>query len=542
MRIKCVIAVLAALVPGLPAAQAYPLVGGVNAEGYAFPFFSQLSPELDGLRVAARGTAWGYVDTSGKWVIGPQFTGGALPFVNGRAIVWDAGGANARLIDRGGARVGDAPDFIRTLEYAFPTEDPRLFTFRSKSAAGGNDSYGVVSAEGVPVVQIVPTGNEGIYFHVANGQILTLAGTGNSHYDVVRVHDLAGKLLLDKRMPAGTKMYLRSLGEYQYYSEFAFHRDRAFRRDKAADRVGYIDLQGSWAIPPQFVEARAFHDAVAVAVTKADYRKDQQSAVLIDTQGRKVASLPTVRCVAAAENGLIYALLPAKGNGDPRGALLDYKGKQVAELPALGCMERTPWLDDSTLLIGSAVVRRDGTLLQGGKGPVSFSEYQRVERDRGIAIVQADSASVGEDLGAMRAQRQSKDSAEQGFLSDVLLRPMDIRYADRTLEPAFNRYWAMRIYKQGDYLYEMIIEVRAREGRPVQDGDKIAAVAGCRPPAGWLLVRKGLVFPADRKDPLKKMGKQFDAFRKEAFGGASLVVNSGIGHCQFGYVVDGPIP
>ena len=39
------------------------------------------------------------------------------------------------------------------------------------------------------------------------------------------VYDLSGKLLLDKRMPAGTRMRLRTLDEYQYYSEYAFHRD-----------------------------------------------------------------------------------------------------------------------------------------------------------------------------------------------------------------------------------------------------------------------------------------------------------------------------
>lgn len=181
MRFKSVIAALATLVLGVPAALAYPLVGGVNAEGYAFPFFSRLSPELDGLRVAARGTAWGYVDASGKWVLPPKFTGGALPFVGGRAIVWDAGGANARVIDRSGARIGDAPAFVRTLEYAFPTEDPRLFVFRGTDAADGRRTYGVVSAEGVPVVLIGPLEDGEPYIHVANGQILTLAGTGNSY-------------------------------------------------------------------------------------------------------------------------------------------------------------------------------------------------------------------------------------------------------------------------------------------------------------------------------------------------------------------------
>lgn len=357
------------------------------------------------------------------------------------------------------------------------------------------------------------------------------------------VYDLSGKLLLDKRMPAGTRMRLRTLDEYQYYSEYAFHRDRAFRRDPATQRMGYIDPQGNWAIPPQFVEARAFHDDVAVAVKKLDYGKDQQDAVLIDVQGRKVASLPTVRCVSAAENGLIYALLPAKSKDkEPRGALFDYKGRQVAELPPLGCMERTPWLDGDTLVIGSALVRKDGTVLQGGNGSVSFVEFLRVERDRGMAIVKADSSKVGEDMAVARARVQAAENAEQAFLSDVLLRPMDIRYADRTLEPAFDRYWAVRIYKQGDYLYEMIVEVRARQGRPIQDGDKIAAIAGCRPPTNWLLVRKGLVFPADRKDPLRNQGKQFEAFRRQAFGGASLPVNDGNDHCQFGYVVDGPIP
>ncbi len=522
-------------------ARAAPVYGGVNAAGYALPFFSSLSPELDGLRVAARGGTWGYVDSAGKWVLGPQFTGGALPFVNGRAIVWDAGPSNARVIDRSGARIGDAPAFIRTLTYVRPTEDARLFTFLGKHPDGA-ESIGVIAADGTPVVVSGNVGSSSVHFRVANGQILQLAGTGNSQYDVVRIHDLAGKLLIDRRMPAGSYMRGRDLLNDQYYAEFAFYRDRALRKDAQTGRFGYIDPQGNWAIPPQYAETRAFHDAVTVALTRIDYGKEIQDAVLIDTQGRKVASLPKLRCVSAPENGLVYAVLPPKGKLASRGVLFDYKATIVAEMPNLGCVERTPWLDDHTLLIAKSIVSKDGKVLQDGQPPVFIGEYVRIERDKGIAIVDSDSNYAGEDLAEMRARHEARMRVQQAYLSDVLLRPLDLQFLGRTMEPAFNRYWAMRIYKQGDYLYEMIIEVHAVAGRSVQDGDKIAAVAGCRPPANWLLVRKGLVFPADRKDPLEKLGKQFDAFRADAFGGAKLFVNSGNDYCQHGYVVDGPIP
>lgn len=517
-------------------ARAAPVYGAINADGVRLSFYPHsLGYEADGLRTAGQGHAMGYINAVGQWVIPATFTGGALPFHNGRAIVWDAGPSNWRVIDTTGRRVADAPELSRRSPFIKYSARPGLLTF--DAGKGAERVKGVITPDMKVVVSAPGDGHD---FVVGNDVILDVTQRPSSRYDILAVYALDGRLLLDKPSAAGPRPpFNHFIDNDDLLAERGFFRGLAVRYDEAAQRYGYINEAGEWAIPPTFRDARAFRDEVALVVTDINHRDNELTGQLIDRQGRRVAKLPKAYCYATAENGRIHARLNLGGE-TYRGVWLNYEGDEVATVPG-PCELRTRWVNPQLAVLGKALVRPDGKVVQNGEQPVRYESVKRVEPETGLVIVTADSRYAGSSPEETQRLAAARLAERQAFEQQMQLRRMEMLWWHQLKEPQFHTYWAVRLYLKDDTLFSMTTHVKVRDGRGVQDVDLIAATAGCRPQPGWKLVKKGLVHPSDRNDLAASMFNDLAQFHYDALKGQKAFVNDGDHYCDTVWLVDGPL-
>ena len=129
-----------------------------------------------------------------------------------------------------------------------------------------------------------------------------------------------------------------------------------------------------------------------------------------------MAKLPKAYCYATAENGRIHARLNLGGE-TYRGVWLNYEGDEVATVPG-PCELRTRWVNPQLAVLGKALVRPDGKVVQNGEQPVRYESVKRVEPETGLVIVTADSQYAGsspEETQRLAAAPDIPTMVEQGM-------------------------------------------------------------------------------------------------------------------------------
>lgn len=515
------------LLPTLPfAATAFAgMTEGVSAGGLALPAFDRVLPESEGFFAVVRDGAAGYVDASGQWVIPPRFKD-ALPFVNGRAIAWRAD-RRPVLIDRSGTEVGAAPDFAHQLVHWQPTEAPGYLEFSARHPEG-YELNGVMTYDGTPVVQtrsLVAVSDAGIVEYVDKQY-------GNG--EIVAVYRLDGTLVSARPYPLRERQNNFSRMRERYASGAVFRHGLSPRWDAKKKAYGYVNEQGEWVIKPQYLEALPFFDKVAVVVTDESDGPRLQEARLIDTRGKTVAKLPDAYCYSGAENGMVAAILHGKERNP--GALIDYSGKVIATVPPV-CPPRIHRLDSETLVVDTLLVRNDGRVLRDGSDPLPYGELQFVDARYGIAFF-----NVSPRLAAysLEAQRQK----EAAFWGEAGLRRIGNGDWERLPAPAYHPYVLARLYisnnwSEGQSLLNAVVQqnvfIKARDGRSVRDPDIISGVAGCRPPAGYKLLGKDLIYPGKKTDLLEELGR----WQAAKTAGQKTIIRDA--DCEWSYLVDGQL-
>jgi hypothetical protein len=279
-------------------------------------YFPDLPKFSEGLAAVSQKDRWGYIDCSGKFAIAPQF-GSARPFSNGLAAVregsYPATAGKAMWIDHNGhiAYAGQVrhfqTDFHEGLllladeknswepgyvDRNFQWKVPSQAVFRSGFHEGfaifgtgdaASRKFGFINASGKVVIPAkydrVSDFNDGLAgaclwaqgasganaklwrcgFVDANGQeVIPLQFNSVSSFSdgVALVQSQAGQTAIINK--AGT--IVRTLADMEVPGQF--HEGLAVSRK--GGQVGFINLQGEWAIPPRFAGATDFSHGMAM--------------------------------------------------------------------------------------------------------------------------------------------------------------------------------------------------------------------------------------------------------------------------------------
>ena len=192
---------------------------------------------------------WGYINTSGQWVIAPQYAQ-AYPFVDNVATVqlytneW-------QLIDKSGAVIAQFPSDIEVFEPLRPTVYPEC----------GLDSSGCTIFDGMII--IVKDGDNDGFF-------------SNTGVDLFGYADVAGNIVVEPQY-----LDVGAFGDGLAPVDVGRSETNGSGKTVMLSHEGYIDKTGKMVIEPQFSYAAAFSDGMAIIQTDEDY----PSNGYIDTTG-----------------------------------------------------------------------------------------------------------------------------------------------------------------------------------------------------------------------------------------------------------------
>lgn len=280
------------------------LWGYINNEGR-----TAIEPRYDyaedfqdnGLAIVQRKNSSGLIDSSGREKVKPIYSFIA-PFAEGRAVVSDAKGYT--FIDEKGKEVTSARyDYLNSLH-----EGRALF---SKQSTTGNSRYGYLDAQGKEVLPPVYL-DAGDFM---NGMALVKISEGE--YALI---DPQGRVL---------HTYKHPFVGYPGDGLLAF-------QETENGKYGYLNLDGSVAIKPQFTAALPFSEGRAVINTAEDYGN---AYGLIDKTGKQIIPATYYEVLQLGENRValgtpVYAEQPYRGS---RYVIADaVTGKVLSSHPLLG--------------------------------------------------------------------------------------------------------------------------------------------------------------------------------------------------------------
>lgn len=280
------------------------LWGYINNEGR-----TAIEPRYDyaedfqdnGLAIVQRKNSSGLIDSSGREKVKPIYSFIA-PFAEGRAVVSDAKGYT--FIDEKGKEVTSARyDYLNSLH-----EGRALF---SKQSTTGNSRYGYLDAQGKEVLPPVYL-DAGDFM---NG--MALVKTSEGEYALI---DPQGRVL---------HTYKHPFVGYPGDGLLAF-------QETENGKYGYLNLDGSVAIKPQFTAALPFSEGRAVINTAEDYGN---AYGLIDKTGKQIIPATYYEVLQLGENRValgtpVYAEQPYRGS---RYVIADaVTGKVLSSHPLLG--------------------------------------------------------------------------------------------------------------------------------------------------------------------------------------------------------------
>ncbi|CAH1194252.1 hypothetical protein PAECIP111892_01507 [Paenibacillus auburnensis] len=280
------------------------LWGYINNEGRTViePRYDYAEDFQDnGLAIVQRRDSSGLIDSSGREKVKPVYSFIA-PFAEGLAVVSDAKGYT--FIDEKGKEVTSARyDYLNSLH-----EGRALF---SKQSTTGNSSYGYLNAQGKEVLPPVYL-DAGDFM---NGTALVKVSEGE--YALI---DPKGTVLHTYKHP-----YVGNPGD----GLLAY-------QETENGKYGYLNLDGSVAIKPQFTAAMPFSEGRAVINTAEDYGN---AYGLIDKQGKQIVPANYYEVQQLGENRValgtpVYADQPYRGS---RYVIADaVTGRILSNHPLLG--------------------------------------------------------------------------------------------------------------------------------------------------------------------------------------------------------------
>ncbi len=257
--------------------------------------FDQALPFHDGLAIVRSGSKFGWIDRRGESVIAAAFDK-AQPFSDGLAcvLVYDKGGYG--YIDRKGHWVIDAQ-----FNYAYPFAEGRA---RAQLKGG----YGYIDKAGKTVVE--PPGDYRISTDFSGGRAAFHHGAGWGYLD-----------------PSGTVAIAPV-----FFGGYAFHEGLARATlsggmtpegKRTEKRFGYIGLDGSFVIQPQFDDAGDFNEGRAGVGADGKYG-------FVDAQGKLRVALRYAG-VESFSGGLARVWIQTAGRGPH--AYVDPDGHEVWRSP-----------------------------------------------------------------------------------------------------------------------------------------------------------------------------------------------------------------
>jgi hypothetical protein len=276
---------------------------------------------------------WGFIDTSGGWVIAPQFTM-VRPFDDGFATALDAESGLYGVIDRQGRWTAE-PQFVYAAAFS-----------QGLAAARGVDGnlLGYIDPQGNWVIQ--PQFSSGEPFADGHAAVALL---GVDHppmsWAVVNdaVIDATGKVVLQLTNPDQSVMGLsegvaavwdyreqrltfmgldgREIYSYAKTAAVVPFSDGMAGAMDVSGLWGFIDRQGRWAIEPRYRSVGAICDGLAFA-------QDDQTGMYgyIDTQGRWAID-PVYANAASFHDGLALA----EGGGAAGWGVTDANGEWLVQ-------------------------------------------------------------------------------------------------------------------------------------------------------------------------------------------------------------------
>ncbi len=260
------------------------LWGYINNEGRTViePRYDYAEDFQDnGLAIVQRRDSSGLIDSSGREKIKPVYSFIA-PFAEGLAVVSDAKGYT--FIDEKGKEVTSARyDYLNSLH-----EGRALF---SQQSTTGNSRYGYLNAQGKEVLPPVYL-DAGDFM---NGTALVKVSEGE--YALI---DPEGTVLHTYKHP-----FVGNPGD----GLLAY-------QEMENGKYGYLNLDGSVAIKPQFTAALPFSEGRAVINTAEDYGN---AYGLIDKQGKQIVPATYYEVLQLGENRValgtpVYADQPYRGS------------------------------------------------------------------------------------------------------------------------------------------------------------------------------------------------------------------------------------
>ena len=257
----------------------------------AFCKYDQIEPFSEGRAVVRVGDKYGYIDTDGKEVIAPDKYVAAWPYRNGLAlVVIDQQRFLYGYIDMDGNtivpfRLAEANSFSEGIAIV---KDPRNEYCEMLKYTGGKDynermrHLSRTPINGVTTCRTAGTFHDGI----AKVQIDRYAGFINTDgkmvlpamYDAQLIGDFNESLCPIAVKGKGTALawgYIDTLGDTVVACRFAeaypFQARLAAVRDAKSGKMGFIGMDGSWRIKPQYDGVRSFSDSYAVVVKNNKY-------------------------------------------------------------------------------------------------------------------------------------------------------------------------------------------------------------------------------------------------------------------------------
>lgn len=280
------------------------LWGYINNEGRTViePRYDYAEDFQDnGLAIVQRRDSSGLIDSSGREKVKPVYSFIA-PFAEGLAVVSDAKGYT--FIDEKGKQVTSARyDYLNSLR-----EGRALF---SKQSTTGDSRYGYLNAQGKEVLPPVYL-DAGDFM---NGTALVKVSEGE--YALI---DPEGTVLHTYKHP-----FVGNPGD----GLLAY-------QETENGKYGYLNLDGSVAIKPQFTAALPFSEGRAVINTAEDYGN---AYGLIDKQGKQIVPATYYEVLQLGENRValgtpVYADQPYRGS---RYVIADaVTGRILSNHPLLG--------------------------------------------------------------------------------------------------------------------------------------------------------------------------------------------------------------
>lgn len=213
--------------------------------------------QKNGLAIVNRGNGSGLIDNRGKEVVKPVYSA-IMPFSEGRAVASDAKGYT--LIDEKGKPVTSARyDYLNSLH-----EGRAAFT---KPGSSGPQLYGYVNAQGKEVIPAVYLDagdfkNGEALVKIKDGEyaLIDTGGKVKHTYNYAFVGSPGDGLLAYQETDNGKYGYLRIDGsvaiEPQFTMALPFSEGRAVVNTAAdyGNAFGLINEQGKWVIPPNYYE------------------------------------------------------------------------------------------------------------------------------------------------------------------------------------------------------------------------------------------------------------------------------------------------